>query len=376
MRIGILLTGDYSWAGGLYYSLNIIKLLQNISLNRKLIIVVIINKNTPKDILNELQLSNIEIVNLDEKSKAYKIVAKLVGLIRNTNYRFIRDINRLNLNIIYPLLKYEEAHSQLNCKIYYWLFDFQHKFLPEFFSEEEINRRNQNFENIANSSKNIVLSSYDSKKHFEHFYPNTKSKVDVYHFVSLIKKSSKDFKTEIETKIPEKYFIVCNQFWAHKNHIVVLQALKLLIEKSQMVHFVFTGKYKDENNEAYANKLFSFIEEKGLTKSITFTGFISRQEQINLIEKSQAVIQPSKFEGWSTVVEDAKALNKFLLLSDIPINREQISTNVLFFEQDDFAKLAQHIQQINENKIIVEMYNYENDIEESKLKLINLFGIT
>ena len=29
MRIGIIFTGDYSWAGGLYYSLNIIKLFSN-----------------------------------------------------------------------------------------------------------------------------------------------------------------------------------------------------------------------------------------------------------------------------------------------------------------------------------------------------------
>ena len=43
MRIGIILTGDYSWAGGVYYSLNIIKLLHSISLNKKLTIVVIVN---------------------------------------------------------------------------------------------------------------------------------------------------------------------------------------------------------------------------------------------------------------------------------------------------------------------------------------------
>jgi glycosyltransferase involved in cell wall biosynthesis len=35
------------------------------------------------------------------------------------------------------------------------------------------------------------------------------------------------------------------------------------------------------------------------------------------------IIQPSRFEGWSTVVQDAKALGRPLICSDIPVHREQ-----------------------------------------------------
>ena len=33
-------------------------------------------------------------------------------------------------------------------------------------------------------------------------------------------------------------------------------------------------------------------------------------DQLRLMKESLGVIQPSLFEGWSTVIEDAKALNK------------------------------------------------------------------
>ncbi len=37
-----------------------------------------------------------------------------------------------------------------------------------------------------------------------------------------------------------------------------------------------------------------------------------------------AVVQPSHFEGWSTLVEDAKTLGKPLFVSNLPVHREQL----------------------------------------------------
>ena len=38
-------------------------------------------------------------------------------------------------------------------------------------------------------------------------------------------------------------------------------------------------------------------------------------------------MQPSLCEGWGTVLEDAKVLDKAVLLSDIPVHREQKNEN-------------------------------------------------
>jgi hypothetical protein len=52
------------------------------------------------------------------------------------------------------------------------------------------------------------------------------------------------------------------------------------------------------------------------------------------------IIQPSRFEGWSTVVQDAKALGRPLLCSDIPVHHEQAPTALGFFAWDDAETLA------------------------------------
>ena len=49
---------------------------------------------------------------------------------------------------------------------------------------------------------------------------------------------------------------------------------------------------------------------------------------------SLALINPSYFEGWSTSVEEAKSLGKRVILSDIPVHREQNPLMGIYFPPD------------------------------------------
>jgi len=42
---------------------------------------------------------------------------------------------------------------------------------------------------------------------------------------------------------------------------------------------------------------------------------------LGLMVRSQAMILPSLYEGWSTALEEAKALGKDCLVSDIQVHR-------------------------------------------------------
>lgn len=371
MRIGILLTGDYGWAGGLYYSLNIIKLLREAAAaGQKLRVVVIVNNATPPELIDEVKNAHVEIVNLDHKSLLYKAYCKIAGKLTKSNVRFINDVNALRLDVLYPLISYEDAHQKINCKIYYWIYDFQHKFLPALFTADEIRKRDTTFQQIAEKAQHIVLSSEDAKKHFYEFYPQSKANVSVYKFISLIRKVAAEEK--LPAGIPENYYMVCNQFWPHKNHLVVLKAMALLLARKEPVHVVFTGKYDDLRNKAYVDELQNYIAENGLQPFVTLTGFISRAEQTLLMQNARAMIQPSFFEGWSTVIEDAKALNKFLIVSDISINREQVSESVLFFTPSDESALAAHMSDLYGKETQKRSGDYASDIDGSRNQLLKL----
>jgi hypothetical protein len=52
------------------------------------------------------------------------------------------------------------------------------------------------------------------------------------------------------------------------------------------------------------------------------------------------MIQPSLFEGWSTVAEDAKAIGKSILISDFPVHCEQATPDFHFFNRNNAKELA------------------------------------
>ncbi len=61
-------------------------------------------------------------------------------------------------------------------------------------------------------------------------------------------------------------------------------------------------------------------------------GLIPKEDQLQLLRLCSVVVQPSLFEGWSTVVEEAVALGKRLVLSDLPVHREQSPPFAEYFE--------------------------------------------
>jgi glycosyltransferase involved in cell wall biosynthesis len=353
-RVGILLTGDFSWPGGVYYSLNILKLLCLGKNNEFNLYVAIINNHTPYEVVKEIESLNVEMVNIDRHSFLYKLLHKL------KSDRFEADINALNLDVIYPLITYAESHKKIKAKVIYWIYDLQHKFLPHLFTKDIFQSRDQIMLGMSMNADTIVFSSHDSKQHFVKFYPNTKAQLKVFQFVSLIDHYKLQTpNTHLSSDIP--YFIVCNQFWPHKNHLLVLQATKMISQREKEFKLIFTGKFDAENGDAYNKEIARFINDNNLQGFVTFTGFISRAIQIDLMRHSLAIIQPSLFEGWSTVVEDAKALNQPLIASDLNVHIEQAENYAYFFEGNNAQQLAQlMINFLNGNQEFQEVDYNEN----------------
>lgn len=376
-RIGLIFTGDYAWIGGLYYVLNIIKSLNFLEDADKPEIVIFYSEITPLEIINEISYTYVTFRKINQKNFLFRGINRLRRLLFNYNTYFERVINEENLDAIYPFSEYF-PRLKLNCTIVYWIYDFQHKYLPELFSKEDIETRNRKFENIAMHAGKIVCSSYDSLNSFRKFYPDSKAALYVLQFVSVIDEEKiYDFNIiKKKYKIDRPYFIVANQFWQHKNHIVVLKALTELIKEFPEILIVFTGRQHDHRNKFYFTSLLNFIKENKQEDNIIFTDFIPREDQLCLMKNSMAVIQPSKFEGWSTVIEDAKTMNKIILASDINVHKEQLKSNNYFFPPDNEKKLAELMRAIllNDKGFAQNyVYNYLQHAKEFAHNFVQIF---
>ncbi len=109
-----------------------------------------------------------------------------------------------------------------------------------------------------------------------------------------------------------------------------------------------TGNNDDQKGFKNFKKLNEFIKYNNLKSNYKYLGIVPYQELMSLMYHSIAVINPSKFEGRSSTVEQAKSMGKKIILSKINIHREQNPKRGIFFYPDDKIKLAEIL--FGENK--------------------------
>lgn len=217
-----------------------------------------------------------------------------------------------------------------------WLPDFQHRYLPELFSPDERARRDAQMRALAEEAPIVVVSSESAAQDFRAFFPEHASKAAVLTFATT------PFEPQASDVLnaPARFLLVCNQFWKHKNHLAVFEALRLLRERGIKPVVLCTGQLDDYRDRAFAETIRSALHDGELREQVQLLGFVRRAEQVALMRRAVAIIQPSLFEGWSTVVEDARALGRPSLLSDLAVHREQSPPGAHFFPPRDVEALA------------------------------------
>ena len=216
-----------------------------------------------------------------------------------------------------------------------WIPDLQHRKMPQFFSRKERLFRDLAFRNIACGAQGIVFSSEDARKDFKRFYPDAKAQMFVLPFVAHVEddQGTENWK-KLQRKydLDEPYFIVPNQVWKHKNHGVLIEALKLAGKDAPLI--LCTGSTRDYRHPGYFESLQRKLEEANLSERLRFLGCMPLDDLGCLMRRALALINPSYFEGWSTSVEEAKSLGKRVILSDIPVHREQNPPRGIYFSPD------------------------------------------
>jgi len=149
---------------------------------------------------------------------------------------------------------------------------------------------------------------------------------------------------------------------------------------------ISTGASNDWRFNDHFEKIKNYISEKNLKKNYKILGLIDRNDLLNLVYHSIAVIQPSKSEGESGSVEMAKSFNKITLLSSIDVHKEQRPKRSYFFDTDDYKKLSNYLiilyqkfNLLNEKKLINKSLDDNkkvlNRLQKVFFKLLKMFKV-
>lgn len=132
------------------------------------------------------------------------------------------------------------------------------------------------------------------------------------------------------------------QFWAHKNHHTLLQALSHLRQSGRpLPDLALVGS--DKGNQAYILKQAKAL---GLEAQVRCLGFVSTEELIGLYQSAAALVYTS-FSGPENLPPlEAFALRCPVLNGEFPGAREQLGDAALYFDPHDPASIANAVGQM------------------------------
>jgi hypothetical protein len=345
-RIGLFFTYNENWIGGSYYIINLIEALKLLPEQERPHITIFYYKALDKLSLVKalyypyidfkLVAPNKHIIKRAIRWAVKKIANKKIftpGLVAKTPRNYYDAIFPVPFGFDHRLAK----------RTIYWIPDFQDRYLTKFFSPGELVNRRRFHLHIAASHDAIIFSSNDARNDFNKFYPVSTVQQHVVQFAVTHPPYDKVDFAGIASKynLPKQYFFCPNQFWAHKNQQIILEAVRILNEAfNYRINVVFSGKTYDHRDANYFTNIKQYIKEHKLDENIAILGFIDREDQLSIMKNAVAVIQPSFFEGWSTVIEDAKSMNQNIIASNLPVHMEQLGNQAVYFDPSDANALA------------------------------------
>ncbi|MGD9920010.1 MAG: glycosyltransferase family 4 protein [Pseudorhodoplanes sp.] len=210
-----------------------------------------------------------------------------------------------------------------------WIADCQHCIMPEMFDRTNWWRRDLGFRMQIGGGRTIMVSSDTTRQDLERFYPAARGRSHVVRFaidLDVTPYLARSDEMRAIYNLPERFFFLPNQFWRHKNHGVVVEALAILAQKgrlSDLPPVVLTGQPNDPRNPTHFDDLMRAATNAGVEGHFRYLGLVPYDHVLALNAACDAMINPSRFEGWSTPIEEAKAFATPLMLSDMPIHHEQ-----------------------------------------------------
>ena len=275
---------------------------------------------------------------------------------------FENYLKKLDIDLIYFVSQSEYVNYLHSTNFIYTLFDLCHRDFPEF-PEVANNRIFERREKILKKnlirSVAVLVDSKLSKKNLMEKYQVDSNRIHIFPFnySQIIDKIYNNDKKNFNYKnynVKKKYKLNCNylfypaQFWAHKNHKYILDALYILEKQENIkVGAIFSGS--DRGNLSYIKNV---AKKLNLDSRIKFVGFVSNEEIPYLYQQSLALVMPTYFGPTNLPPLEAFKYNTPVLYSNLPGLKEQVGDAALLLNLNKPESLSMHIKNLlNSDKL-------------------------
>lgn len=228
----------------------------------------------------------------------------------------------------------------------YQPWDLQHVHYPAFFKPEDFRMREVLYRAFCNQAAVVCVTSEWTRQDLVQQYGLDPGKIAVIRWGSPFEEVDAPSHAEINAigvrlKLPRQFFFYPAATWPHKNHTLILQAMHHLANKGRMVELCLTGAKTD-----VYGLLLQQAKEFGLEQFVHHLGFVSPQELRVMYSLAEAMVFPSKFEGFGLPLMEAFYSGTPVLCSSATVLPETGEDGAAYFDADAPVELADLMERI------------------------------
>ncbi|MFH1442332.1 MAG: glycosyltransferase family 1 protein [Candidatus Omnitrophota bacterium] len=367
MNIAVILTKDITEGGAFQYAVSVSLLLKkNASDKYNFIFFTTLKKNL--SVLKKHNLSPIYLPwsNLDRFTALLTGSQLVSNIFTKAKIKLESKLDRIfkkyKVDLAYFL---SPTDLTLALNYYNYIFTvwdlcfFDYPEFPEVYINREFERRETLYRLAITKAVAVVTDSEFTKSNIIKRYAIAENRVISLPFLpsnaaGISKKAYDSNFIDIKKKynIDDKYIFYPAQFWPHKNHIYILDGLKLLKEKYNLkIHAVFSGS--DKGNLSF---ILRKAKEFGIDNQIHYIGFIEDKELPYLYAQALALVMPTYFGPTNIPPLEAFSMGCPVLYSDLPGLKDQVKGAALLLGLNNPDTMCQGLLKILNNSPEINLF--------------------
>lgn len=155
--------------------------------------------------------------------------------------------------------------------------------------------------------------------------------------------SPRNYETENQAtshyNLPGQYLLYVSPTWHYKNHLELIDALRIVKQSRPMEKLVFVGRTPEPCYSLLKNK----IKDLHLEESIIFLGNVQYQDLPMIYNSASIMVYPSLVEACPNILIEAMACGVAIAASNISICREICEEGAIYFDPFDPSSIAESI---------------------------------
>lgn len=256
--------------------------------------------------------------------------------------------------------------------------DLQHRLQPEF--KEVGDRyvwplREKHFRNMVKYATVLITDSHIGREDVLYFYSEFgagNKPVIVLPYTSRLIPPAQGDTSEYEEmnhkfSLPERYFFYPAQFWQHKNHERIIEAVAILKARFGLhIPVVFCGAKTGKYRHAHYQYLLRLIKDNNLENLFIFLDYVSDDQLTLLYRHAVGLVMPTFFGPANIPIIEAWAMECPVIYSNIRGLREQAGDAAWLVDPHSSPDISDAMKGLWESPALREQY-----IEAGKMRLKN-----